>query len=415
MVKSLKYGVFENIVLSPRQNRLPIYDGGLATPQNFPRYCRHNRNGKPVNTKIAINSSLREVTTNPESPFIFGGVYQWHFGHTIAEFIHRLWILEHEDFANGTVLFIAPKGQTYAVDFFRQAMDYMQVKQWQIIDEPCIIDRMVIAEQGKTLGTVSRPQYTAFLNRLADVNALHDHTDFQKYDKLAILRGHLKGRRYACEYHLAAYLETQGYHIFYSDNHPLETQLKTIMHAKDIIISDGSACHLFDMLPVTNAKICFLSRSQKTKLATHSLQPKARSVHCFTDVINVVIPLNDKGKQQKSKALLFADLDKIIAFLKQHNFLDHGAPAITAPPYIADIEDFIKNLDKDFILARNIGDDHPEFETIRQAYTNTANIMRARTKGKIKGKAGITRNQNLFNTWFNIRSYFRKFTKRRRR
>lgn len=368
MTGNLRYDIFEDVILSPRTDRKPIYGGGLAKPLQYPKYCRHNRNGISIDSEIIIHDEhLSALSCKINNPYIFGGVYQWHFGHTIAEFVHRLWILEKEEFVDNTVVFIAPRGQTYAEEFFTQAMDYLQVKKWQIIDTSCLVNKLVIAEQGKTLNTISHKDYNAFLQRLAQKNKLFDPSSNKIFKKIAILRGHLKGRRYVCEQQLAEYLETQGYYIFYSDQHSLHSQLHVIANATDIIISDGSACHLFDLLPPIKAKVCFLARSPRIKLARYSLKPKVSAVHAFTDVISLVAPKSTTGQKLKTKALLYADLDKIIVFLKKHNFLNKDVPNIQSPPYRQDIIKYVTELDEHIIVVKSIDHIVTEFEKIRKA------------------------------------------------
>jgi capsular polysaccharide biosynthesis protein len=398
MINDLKYGTFENVVLSPRKSRLPIYDGGLVNPIAYPHYCRHHREGKAINTKIETGgASLKRIKTAPESLYVFGGVYQWHFGHTIAEFVHRLWILEREEFKNATVLFIAPKGHTYAMDFFKETMAYLQVKKWRIIDEPCIVDKLIIAEQGKTLGVASHKKYTDYLVRLAEINRLQESKSGKWPDKVAIMRGHIKGRRFLAEQHLTNYLEAQGYYIFKSDKYPIREQLATIANAKKIIISDGSACHLFDLLPTIEAKVCFLARPLKIKLSNHSLKPKVRAVYNYADTSHLLIPLNNEGKRRKTKALLYADLDKIISFMKRCGFLETGAPSIIKPDYAADIDNYLAGLDRSLTI-------HTDINLIASELTATDRLS-ALTKKKL----GIE-SRTIFITAHKVRSGFANLT-----
>ncbi|MBL4639298.1 MAG: glycosyltransferase family 61 protein [Kordiimonadaceae bacterium] len=341
MQRKLKYGVFDNVAIGPRAAGGLIYSGGLANPKEYPVHCRHNRHGRPFNDAIEIDTSaLPKLTSDDGKAFVYGGTYQYHFGHLTAEFIHRLWILQQPEFADCTALFIADPEKAYVLEYFPQLMDYLGVKKWKLITESCVVEKLVTAEQGKTLGRKSHRHYTAHLANLAAQKNLFEDKGTPK--KIALLRGHMTSRRYLGEMHLANYLAEQGYEVYYPEKHPIEAQLRTIANASHIVISDGSICHLFDLLPKLQVHVAFLARRPKAKLAKVSIAPKVKQLHTFSNASPLIIPRMGNGKPQETKALLYADTHEIVAFLKKHGFVPADAPKITGVPFAEDIKHYLE-------------------------------------------------------------------------
>ena len=318
-------------------------------------------------------SAVQRLTSADGKPYIFGGVYQWHFGHTIAEFIHRLWVLNKAELAECTVLYVAEARQAHVSDFFKQVMEYMGVRRFEILTRPHIVDDLIIAEQGKSHGVEAAPAYFPYLNHLAFKNGLLARPAGKTKRNVAILRGHLKGRRYFGEQHLADYLEEQGYYIFRSENHSISEQLQTIARAENIIISDGSACHLFDLLPKLDTKVAFLARSPRAKLARVSIKSKVRELYCFRSVKYLIVPRSEQGQRRKTKSLLYADLEKVISFLKCHEFLANEAPEISFPPYTSDIEEYLAVFASSIDDIKRVKNRVVKLLSVRQKYSSKAN------------------------------------------
>ena len=359
MRNTLKHDVFENVLIGPSLTTRPIFGGGLVSPQKYPKFCRHNRHGKPNNSPLTLGKGpIPKLKTIDGVPYVFGGVYLTHFGHFIAEFLHRLWVLERPEHKNCTVLFVAKESSVPPKRFFIEAMEYLGVKKWQILTDSHCVEKLVIAEQGKTLGRKSHPEYAQFLRRLADRNNIFLA---KNTSNISIMRGHLASRRLLAEKHLQNYLTQQGFTQFRPEEHPLIDQLKTIANAGKIILSDGSTGHLLDLLPEIQAEVAFLARPYKTNIPKNSVAPKVRHVSIFDDVVSLITPLNSRNTPQETRALLYAPLSRIINFLKYHNFIKKNAPDIRAPDYVTDMQHYLSSRSEwhqDF--------DHKDNQTILQ-------------------------------------------------
>jgi len=345
MGKKLRYDTFSDVMLAPAKSIFPIYGGGLVEPHKYPRYCRHLRYGLVSSKPITLSQKpVPKLPLEANKPYIFGGVYMHHFGRFVTQSIHRLWITDHPDYADHTVLFIARPEEIPLRPHFAAVMRIFGVRNWRVITSEHMVEQLVIAEQAKIFGLPPRKRNNFYLNQLRDRNGLVQ-TD-SKHKKIAILRGHLDGRRYVAEHHLQAYLADQGYSIFCPEKHPLSKQLSFISNAEKIIISDGSACHLFDMLPPVKAEVVFLARSKFSRLGKTSIKAKAKRFFSFTKVTTLIVPISSKGTKRRVKALLFAPLPEVVHFLKAKGFLPGSAPAISSPPYVSDAKRYVDEWSK---------------------------------------------------------------------
>lgn len=270
-------------------------------------------------------------------PFIYGGILWRNFGRFVGDFAHRLWVLGHPRFEGATVLFAGSVGQKVPA-FFEQLMDLLGVQKWQIIEKPSVVRSLVVGEQGKQLGRKSRRSYTAFLEDVAIRNGLRQ-ADRPK--KIAVMRGHLQTRRFVGEATFERYLETQGYYLLKPEHHSVKDQLSFLASAEQIILSDGSACHLLDLLPALSANISFFGSVRRSRLEKYSLKPKAVRLTTVLAAKPILQPLHPDGRPRKNRALLHLSWCDAVAALKRNGFLSADAPEFLAPPPHADIAHYV--------------------------------------------------------------------------
>ncbi|MFC4349877.1 glycosyltransferase 61 family protein [Kordiimonas lipolytica] len=391
-MRALKFREFDDVGLVPFEKLLPYLRGGFATPEQLPAIFRHRRRGK-LSKDQAVQADLvgaPRLKPAPGDTFVYGGVLHWHFGHLIAEFVHRLWVLREPGLENATVLFV---GKKHVPQVFRDCMAYFGVSKWQVVDSPCIIERLVIAEQGKSIGETPHPQYEAFLGSLAQENRLDD---LETERRFAVLRGHLPDRRFLGEADFERFLEGEGYVPFRPEKHDLRSQLATFLQAEEIVMSDGSACHLFDLLPRTDARVALISRARRTdwkardaKAVVNSIEAKCRELEVFDDTSHVASPTRDG--RQRPLGLRYVPLDRLIDFLKHHRFLREDARMTEQPDMIADLQSYAALHLRDQIRDVDNTDELVAF-LVSRLHENTLENERLKTAiAKRRGLCGLAR------------------------
>ena len=350
MRRTLRYIETENCLLAPAAPGAPFYEGGLVSPCTYPSFARHQRREYVIKKRSDIpaanipdnapDDTSDLLACQNGKPYVYGGVYVPHFGHFIAEFVHRLWVLGKPAYRDCTVIFILHQRKAVPRRFFAETLAYFGVKKWIVIDKPTRVEKLVIAEQGKILGHPVHPDYMEFLHSRAHLAGLLQPQKAGK-DKILVMRGHMATRRLLCEEAFTEQLTHLGYKEIRPERLPVTEQLRTLATAEKIIISDGSTCHLFDLLPAVPAHIAFLGRQPLARLGDECIAPKVRSVVSFNQVVELIVPVGDNGKPQKSRALLFAPFNRIVDFLTKHNFIDASATVTKDMPYLSDLQSYL--------------------------------------------------------------------------
>lgn len=314
-----RVAVFENI---PVMHNIPDVVGrrqlplkpGLSFPAGTPPWAFDCTGGRSTNAHVPPVPVPADAPILPGT-YVYGGPV-WHsFGHFISEFMHRLWVTERPEWRDVPVAFVATAERTVP-GFLAPLLELMGVREWRVIEGPARIERLVVAEQGKMLHLPPAPEYVAFLaRRMAHLTS----TPAKFPPRLAVLRGHLgsgHGRCFA-ESWLGRQLEACGYTYFRPETHSIADQANAYVHAERIIFSEGSAIHLFDLLPPVKAHIAVLNRRPGSRLGRDSLESKAARLH-----IHDRLRLLGDPRGGLTTSLGLADMPEVLGFLHQAGMID---------------------------------------------------------------------------------------------
>lgn len=337
MPNSLHHDIFDNVLLTPWQ-RVTIDDqkfvrGGLAFPSKFPSFARYH-----VHERIG-DTNKRQVPQKTEKlsgRYIWGGHYWSHFGHFLAECVHRLWITRDPAYRECPVLFAAHQHDHVEEPFFRETMALLGIRNWRFIQAATHVDELVIAEQGKYLSAPAKQGYLPHLSDLVERNQIQGKS---KASKVCVLRGHLKAGRSALEADLEKILVDDGYLAFRPEDHTLIDQLATFYNAKQLIISEGSALHICDLLPKIDAQVGVLNRRGGDRLAITTLKGKADRLSVFGNVGVAFVPQTGNVRDP-SKAYSFMDMHQTLENLESAGFLS-SLPTAIPDGYQEDFASFL--------------------------------------------------------------------------
>ncbi|MFC3050850.1 glycosyltransferase family 61 protein [Kordiimonas pumila] len=220
-------------------------------------------------------------------------------------------------------------------------MELFQIKHWLILDNPTCVEELTIGEQGKHLGGETQHWYSTFLSKLITQKAFHSENTPKK---ICILRGHLSSGRLTLEKELEFFLEKEGYTPFYPENHCIKEQLSTLYNAEKVIMSEGSAVHLFDILPPIKAEVAYLSR-RPNQVHTF-LEPKISKLSIFSGQL-AFLPKSPQGRN-RNKALSYLCGDSVLEFLRSEAFLEKSNSKLSKD-YYNDLKDFLDKSSEPFL------------------------------------------------------------------
>ncbi|MCX8134592.1 MAG: glycosyltransferase family 61 protein [Roseococcus sp.] len=332
-------GITRNAAGVIGRRKLPLRSA-LAFPPDSPPWV-WNCSGGRVNNGHVPPEPVPADAPLIAGTYIYAGPIWESFGHVLAEFVHRLWVTELPEYQGLPVVFTATEG-VETPRFLAGVMNLLGITDWRVLEGPARIERLVVAEAGKQLRVPSAPEYTAFLQRrLGHIAA--EPARFPK--KLAVLRGHLDQSSGRCfgESWMAQQLEHLGYLSFKPEQYPLHDQVNAYMHADHIIFSEGSAMHLFDIMPPVKAQIAVLNRRPGSPLGQHTLAGKCSGLHVYDDLVFLGDP-----REHLTRSLSLVDPPKFFAWLRERGFVDRVPETDLLDDAMATAEDLAS-----FVKARH--------------------------------------------------------------
>jgi len=250
--------------------------------------------------------------------FALAGPAVAHFGHMLGEFLHRLWLLREDP--SLTPAFVATARlraiPAYVTDWLRLIGARAPV----LLAAPTRLAEAVVGEPGRLLGRESSAAYGRFLGEMLPPDLLRPTGEAPR---LAILRGHLQTGRCIGEAWLEPFLAREGYRILRPEALDLAAQIAALAGAERIVMSEGSAMHLLDVLPPVRAEVAVLARGPGSTLTRHCLSGKVARLALFRPrfMIGSLDPAHPR-----SNAIAFLEPHDFLAFLAAEGFIRHVPP-----------------------------------------------------------------------------------------
>jgi len=333
---TLLHGLFHKVKLAPpRPAAGGQFCGGLAAPETFPDFARHNQEQRVVDTAVP------DFTAEPatlEGNYIYGGVLMNHFGHLMTECLHRLWLTDTEEYAGWPVVFVAHSEDFSLQSVFEAAMQYFGIANYRVVHEDTVVNRLAIGQAGKQFRTASHPQYLRWLEvRVPNAGLIADGLP----PKLCVMRGHLWSGRLIGEGLIEEWLSEEGYHVFRPEDHSLAQQIAYFASAEHIVFSEGSALHTLDIMAPIKAKVAVLQRRPLSVMAKTSVAPKVAELTILKNAVRLLHP-GAAVPNPLSNALSFMDLGDVADFLTMHGVLTENPAAqrYSTRAYSADLRAF---------------------------------------------------------------------------
>ncbi|WP_374585882.1 hypothetical protein [Ideonella dechloratans] len=255
--------VYTDILVAPVQALLAGFHGG-AVHQAGPIYpdfdtpspARHWRAEVPVDVcprPPAEGASVDRL----EGEALWGGCLVNHFGHFLAEFVHRL-LPAAQARPELPILYVTRPGQAAQPlpGFIQAVFAYLGVaERVRVLDRPTRVDRLWVAPQAERLG--GSPPAADYLAVLATCQARLPAAP--PGDVLFVSRAGV-GEGLVGEGLLERYFETLGAQVYRPELHPLPAQLATYLAHAQLVFTEGSALHGLQLLGRLPGEVTVLSR-----------------------------------------------------------------------------------------------------------------------------------------------------------
>lgn len=229
----------------------------------------HWRNGSLVQEPpdCCPDELYRRDIPRIDHPVLFGGILLDHFGHFLVEGLARLWAYDVNRKLSPYIGFYAPWGVPDYLNrenFVNQVLTGFGFPHEKLIFIKTIVKlrEVLVPEQKYGFGFQRNPGpvFLDFVKRFqfaSDVPKGFENAErvYVSRSKLPFSHGRLVAERLFEEF-----LTTNGYKVFYPEEHSLFQQLTVYSKAKKLIFPSGSALHACVLLPDLKADVALLSR-----------------------------------------------------------------------------------------------------------------------------------------------------------
>lgn len=247
-IHNAKVQVFSNPVLAPPPD---AFRGGPVLEGADLQELRQHRWGQ-------VSDGTRpgeEYGAHIAGEVAYAGPLLHHFGHFVAEAVHRILPARHY-FDAKRFLFIAARGDHDINSYDRlpqynkDVLQFLEVdgENSVVITENAIVDDLIVAEHGAGIGSPSHPEYLDLMREYATRRLMQLHGDPLPSRKVYVCGKRKGGGIILGAAYVEALLEADGFWIFRPEDHPISFQLHVYHQAEMLIFSEGSAIHTTSLL-----------------------------------------------------------------------------------------------------------------------------------------------------------------------
>ena len=207
---------------------------------------RHSRYWQAVD-------SFRITPTSSEllkGEYTYWGPYYEHFGHTMAEFVHRIIPSMNFNFPSKYLLVgdvhIKENKNIKMPTFFKDILYFMDIDldNIVIINKDVTVENLFICEQGSDFGGGPKSGYLDHLDRFSGRRLEYLMGPPWSMRKVYVSRSKLRaGGNYLGEQYVESLLRSEGFDIFHPEECGFVDQMQIYRSAEKLVFAEGSSCH----------------------------------------------------------------------------------------------------------------------------------------------------------------------------
>ncbi|HUD65092.1 MAG TPA: glycosyltransferase 61 family protein [Candidatus Sulfotelmatobacter sp.] len=325
--KPLDHRTFNNLrVEAFKQPLMPVLPGGPVLPDPAFAHFRHKRADRPsdrFDQQASFNKYL-------EGEWAYVGPKYPHFGHIMAEMVHRIvpskmFFPDIDKYLLVTTIDDDILGYEGLSLPYHEVLEFCEIDRGSVLvlNENTVVENLSICEQGSSLEGHPTPWYLDVLRdfstrRLDQVHGSRSHPAKVYVSKSKIPHGgKILGERYIEEL-----LIKEGFFVFYPEEAPFSSQMDVYRKAKELVFSEGSAFHGTELLGKNMLDRTFLlvRRKEASESFASILQPRSRQFEMFMDTffLGTIFVNRETRVPHTEFAVSLLDIDRFVTFFRDH-------------------------------------------------------------------------------------------------
>jgi hypothetical protein len=245
------HACFDDVVVYPAQQLLAGVHGGsvhcagpLWPAGVGPEWVRHRR-GDPPRPVDDPPRQMPGPVAWLDAECLWGGCAVDHFGHFVAEFVHRILPAVHTLPELPLLMTTPPRGAPVPAFVLAVLRHLGVLERVRWIDQPCRVRRLWVFPQQEVLG--GGPPAAAYLD-LLDARVASQGPEPAPDPRPLFVSRALQAKGLAGEALLDRFFAEQGVRVVHPERLPLADQLAAYRSHRRLIFSEGSALHALQLL-----------------------------------------------------------------------------------------------------------------------------------------------------------------------
>lgn len=245
-----------------------------------------------------IDEPLPKIKERREAA-IYAGPLWPHYGHFIAEGVHRLWPAWISGRDEPIIYHAVSKAKNLQLpSFLPQVMAHFRIhpSRVQLLDRPTRFKALTVPVQMKVLGAAASAEYNNALRNLSGGDV--------RYNRIYVSRSrYLENGSFLGERVVEEMLQQAGFKIIYPEDWDLSDLIGIYRSAKIMIFNEGSALHALELTGGVDGKVMIIARRSRRFIDTNfvsALAPLCAEVRVFDKVSPISAMKWDSSKNGPS-------------------------------------------------------------------------------------------------------------------
>jgi tetratricopeptide (TPR) repeat protein len=343
------------------------------------RHRRHHRACDVFDAEASFDQRL-------EGEWVYVGPKYHHFGHIMAEIAHRILPSRmffpdvHHYMLVTTVDDCDPPGFGSLDRAFAELLEFCEIdRDWiTIVNENTVVESLSICEQGSNFGGRPGTWYLDLLREFSMRRLDELHGSRPSPEKVYVSKSRIPhGGTILGESYIEELLSQQGFFIFHPEEAPLSVQMDVYRKAKELIFSEGSACHGTELLgtEMLGRTFVLVRRMEVCGDLVNVLGPRSKEFGMFIDtfLLGTIVVHPETRHPHTEFGVSLLDIDRFVSYLRDHelaslNDMDIRRYFDAAENDLKAYFSYHEHIDIGAVDAWRAGDVRVEFEKLRQRF-----------------------------------------------
>lgn len=326
--RPVDHRVFKDIRVQAFQHSFLDFRGGPVLPDPAFAQFRHKRYDRPFDA-FDVDARFEKFLGGE---WVYLGPKYHHFGHIMSEMVHRIVPSRMLFPGERNYLLVSTSDDPSEPGFenlcptYRDVLEFCEIdpKRLTTLNENTIVERLCMCEQGSNLGGHPTPWYLDVLREFSTRRLDQIHGSRVSPPKVYVSKSKIPhGGVILGEGYIENLLREEDFLVFHPEDFPLSLQMDVYRKSRELVFSEGSACHGTELLgrEMLDRTFVLIRRMEMRDGLGSILEPRSHECHMFLDtfILGTVAVNSATGHVHTEFSVSLADIDRLVAFFRDQH------------------------------------------------------------------------------------------------